>query len=152
MNEKLPRKFELPRDMAADAEYATLDDEEKQAILKRAREKVEEERKQKLSDQLMEAALRYERRRYLPHEQLVDILIDLPGHAPRLLIDGVEYSHSFTYRVSVNQARSMWELMQRCWNHEHEIGGANRNFYRRPHNLSIGPQHTNVPANRLLGL
>ena len=152
MNEKPLRKYELPRDLAADADFTALTDEDKQRILAKAREKVEEERTLEQEARLLEAAIRYERRRHIPNEQLQDILIDLPGHAPRLLIDGVEYSHGFTYRVPLSQARSMWEQMQRCWSHEHEIGGANRNFYKRPHNLSIGPQHTNVPANRLLGM
>ena len=152
MNEKLPRKFELPRDLAADAEFIALTDSEKQEILDLARKRVEEEQKKQERERLIDAAVRYERRRYLPQEQLVDILIDLPGHAPRLLIDGVEFSHGFTYRVPLSHARSMWEQMQRCWSHEHEIGGANRNFYRSPRNITIGPQHANVSSSRLLGL
>src|SRR6516165_8233517 len=142
MNEKTPRRFELPRDLAADAEFIALTDSEKQEILDLARKRVEEEQKKQERERLIDAAVRYERRRYLPQEQLVDILIDLPGHAPRLLIDGVPLSH----------ARSMWEQMQRCWSHEHEIGGANRNFYRSPRNITIGPQHANVSSSRLLGL
>ena len=146
------QKFELPPDFPTRFDNSTLSDEEKLRIIAKARESVEEEKKRQDEEDFLDAAIRVERRRHRPHEQLVDVLVDLPGHALRLLIDGVEYNHGFTYRVPVSQARSMWEQMQLCWSHEHEIGGANRNFYRSPRNLSIGPQHINMPANRLLGI
>jgi hypothetical protein len=150
MNEK-NKKFDLPRDFGSQHDFSTLTDDEKQLILRKAEDHVVAETKRQQEELFLDVAIRHERRKFKPSEQFIDVLIDLPGHAQRLLIDGVEYSHGYTYRVPMSMARSMWEQMQRCWNHENEIGGANRNWYRSPRNISIGPQHVAVPANRLLG-
>jgi len=146
------KKFELPRDFVDRLEFAALDDEEKQRILDKARAHVAEERKSKAEEAFLEEALTHERRRHRPAEQFEDVLIDLPGHAVRLLFDGVEYIHAFTYRVTALQAASMREQMRRCWEHEDEIGGANRNFYRKPRELRIGPNQINVASKTLLGV
>lgn len=145
------KKFDLPRDFVDRLEFAALDDEEKQRILAKARAHVEEEQKTKAEEAFLEEALAHERRRHKPHEQFEDVMIDLPGHAVRLLIDGVEYIHAFTYRVTALQAASMREQMRRCWEHEDEIGGANRNFYQRPRELRLGPRQLNIPNKSLMG-
>lgn len=142
----------LPKDFMDRLEFAALDEGEKETILKKAQQHVIDENKRKAREAFLDEAIKVERRKGRPHEQLVDVLIDLPGHALRLLIDGVEYMHAFTYRVPTSQALSMHEQMQRCWNHENEVGGANRNFYQRPRSLQIGPNHLNVPNSRLLGV
>ncbi len=149
MTEK--KKFELPKDFTDRLEFAALSDDEKERIVAKARRHVEDERKAQAEESFLDAAIAHERRRHKPDEQYEDVLIDLPGHAVRLLIDGVEYIHAFTYRVTTMQARSMREQMQRCWDHEDEIGGANRNFYRRPREIRLGPNSLNVANSRLLG-
>ena len=146
------KKFELPKDFSDRLEFAQLSDDEKDELLSRARKKVEDEAKAQVAEAFLETAIAHERRKIKPGEKFVDVLIDLPGHAVRLLIDGVEYIHGFTYRMTANQAASMNEQIQRCWSHENEIGGANRNFYQRPRNLRIGPNSLNTPNSRLLGV
>lgn len=144
-------KRELPKEFTDRLEFAALSDEEKSAIIVRAQKHVEDERKAKAEEAFLDFAIEEERRKHKPKEQYEDVLIDLPGHAVRLLIDGVEYIHSFTYRVTGSQAQSMREQMQRCWSHEHEVGGANRNFYQRPRNIRIGPNNLNTANSSLMG-
>lgn len=144
-------KRELPKGFSDRLEFAALDDDEKARILDKARKHVEDERKRKAEEAFLDVAISEERRKHRPADQYEDVLIDLPGHAVRLLIDGVEYIHAFTYRVTGVQAASMREQMQRCWAHEDEIGGANRNFYAKPRNIRIGPNAMNMPNSRLLG-
>jgi hypothetical protein len=133
-------------------EFAALSDEEKELIRDKAAKEVVEERKRQASEAYLNAALAVERRRGKPMDEYQDVLIDLPGHAVRVLVDGVEYLHSFTYRLTGAQAASIREMMQRSWNHEREVGGASRQFYREPRQLRLGAHNINVPNARLLGV
>lgn len=142
----------LPKDFADRLEFASLSEEERERILKKAYEHVEAEYKRKAEEAFLDTAIAHEKRKRIPAEQFVDVLIDLPGHAVRLLLDGVEFIHGFTYRVPQSQAASMREQMQNCWQHEDEVGGANRHFYRKPRELKLGPNSTNVSNSRLLGV
>ena len=144
-NKKLPRAFTDRLD------FSGLTEEEKEEIRQRAFEQVESERKARAEEAFMQQALDDARRADEPELQLEDIFIDLPGHAVRILIDGVEYLHGFVYNVNAHQAATMRDIMQRCWNHEDEVGGANREWYKRPRNVSLTRRHQNLSSRQILG-
>jgi len=144
-----PRK--LPRAFAERLENTSLTEDEKEEIRQRAFEQVEKERKARAEEAFMQQALDDARRADEPTLQMEDVFIDLPGHAVRILIEGVEYLHGFIYNVNTHQAASMRDIMQRCWNHENEVGGANREWYRRPRNTTLNRTHQNLSSRQILG-
>jgi hypothetical protein len=144
-----PRK--LPRAFAERLENTSLTEDEKEEIRQRAFEQVEKERKARAEEAFMQQALDDARRADEPTLQMEDIFIDLPGHAVRILIDGIEYLHGFIYNVNAHQAATMRDIMQRCWNHENEVGGANREWYRRPRNTTLNRSHQSLSSRQILG-
>jgi len=144
-----PRK--LPRAFADRLENTSLTEDEKEEIRQRAFEQVEKERKARAEEAFMQQALDDARRADEPTLQMEDVFIDLPGHAVRILIDGIEYLHGFIYNVNAHQAATMRDIMQRCWNHENEVGGANREWYRRPRNTTLNRSHQSLSSRQILG-
>ena len=144
-----PRK--LPRAFAERLENTSLTEDEKEEIRQRAFEQVEKERKARAEEAFMQQALDDARRADEPTLQMEDVFIDLPGHAVRILIDGIEYLHGFTYNVNSLQSASMRDIMQRCWNHEDEVGGANREWYKRPRNINLNRRNSNLTTRQILG-
>jgi hypothetical protein len=140
----------LPKSFTDRLEFCGLNEEEKEAIKARALEQVAIEKKAKAEEQFFNAALKDARRADDPKLQMLWVFVDLPGHAVRLLIDGVEYLHGFSYEVNSQQAATMAEMMQRAWSHEDEIGGANRNFYNKPLNRNL-TRRSNVTTHHLEG-
>lgn len=141
----------LPKSFTDRLEFSSLTEEEKTEIRARAEEQVTKERKAKSEEAFFQAALDDARKGEQPALQMMDVFIDLPGHAVRILIDGVEYLHGFTYEVNSLQAATMREIVQRAWEHEDEIGGANRQFYKRPLNRTLN-RHSNITTSHLTGV
>lgn len=145
-------KGKLPQGFSERLEFAGLTANEKELILEKARKHVSDEKKAEAEESYLKEAIAAERRKDRPQEQFEEVLIDLPGHAFRILIDGVEFLHAFTYRMVRSQAATVREMMQRAWNHEDEIGGANRAFYNKPRNLTLRRGSQAVTNSRLLGV
>jgi hypothetical protein len=144
-------KPKLPRSFTDRLEYSGLTEEEKEEIRERAYAQVMKERKARAEEAFMQQAIDEARSADEPALQMEDIFIDLPGHAVRLLIDGIEYLHGFTYNVNSLQSASMRDIMQRCWNHEDEVGGANREWYKRPRNTQLTRRHQGMTTRQILG-
>jgi len=142
----------LPKAFTDRLEFSGLTEEEKETIRARAVETVAKEKKARAEEAFMEAALKDARKVDEPKLQMEDVFVDLPGHAVRLLIDGVEYLHGFTYEVNAHKAQTMREMIQRAWNHEDEIGGANRNFYNKPLNRTLTRRSQNITTSHLHGV
>lgn len=66
--------------------------------------------------------------------ELVDVRVDLPAHAGALIVDGRQYFHGFSYKVTPAQAVSFYDMMDKAWRHEKEVSGSRKPFdaYRRP--------------------
>ena len=142
---KLPKKFEER------LAFSGLTPEEKEQIRARAVEQIAKEKRDEATEAYLNQALDEERRKGRPQDTYEDLLIDLPGHAVHVMIDGVEFLHAFTYNVTGNQAATIREIVQRAWDHEDEIGGANRNFYKKPRHLTLRRNAQNVSTTRILG-
>lgn len=136
---------------AAAFDFPNLNPEEQEDIRVRAKEQVEKERKTAQEDQLFEQAMREARSAYDPALRMEDVLIDLPGHAVHILIDGVQFMHGLVYEVPQPVAQTINEIIHRTWLHEDEIGGANRSFYQQPRDIRLTRRSQNVTTARLMG-
>lgn len=119
-----------------------LPPEEQEAIRAKARETIRAEQMEAASKAFLEQALKEERAKVninARNEELVQVLIDLPGFAGSIKIDNREYFHGTTVTVPVSVARDMQSMMARSWEHEAEVGGANRDAYRQPKHTAIRP-------------
>ncbi len=119
-----------------------LSQEDQDAIVAKARETLDKETRDEAEKRFLEKALQEERRarNINPrNEPLVDIHIDLPGFAHALVVNNTHYLHGQTYRVTTSQAADMQSMMARAWEHEEDVGGANRNEYRKPKHSVIRP-------------
>ena len=67
-----------------------------------------------------------------PNEEMVEILIDVPGFADRITIDGVMYMHNTIATVPEKRAGAMRDIMDKAWRHEREYREPNRETYVRP--------------------
>lgn len=126
-----------------------LSSEEKAALRAKAVARVAEEAKEAAEDMYMAEAMRQERAKLDPDEEIKRVLIDVAGHANKIVYDGVEFFHGYTYDVPRGQYCSLLEIAARTWDHENEVGGANRDEYRKPRNLTLRPGHENAAASQL---
>lgn len=123
-------------------DVSLLSDEEQKVILAKARDVVQAERADAASKSFLEKALDAERKKnnVAPkEEELMQVLIDLPGFSDALRINNQQFFHGHTYTVPVSKARDMLSMMARAWEHENEVGGANRDAYRKPSNQTLRP-------------
>ena len=144
-------KKDLPEAFTKRLEFSGLTEEEKHEIRERALEQVAAEKRARVEESYMQQALDEARSADDPELRMEDVFIDLPGHAVRLLIDGVEYLHGFVYTVNELQAQSMRDMIQHAWNHEDEVGGANRQFYNKPRNTRLNRRTGNLTTRQILG-
>lgn len=70
-------------------------------------------------------------------EPQVTVLVDIPGFADKIVLDGRPYYHGYTYTVPDSVASCLMDQMDKSWRHEDNVGGANHNEYRKPRNTSL---------------
>ena len=125
-----PRKidFEVPK--IGDL----LDEEDRLKLREKARDTVAAKIKAKQEAELLKKYEKEYERELTddPNEEYRTVLIDLPGHAPDIRLDEQRFYHGRTYEVKASVYDYIMEQMQRCWAHEDEIGGANRDAYSKP--------------------
>lgn len=84
-----------------------------------------------------------------PNEKEMVVHLDLPGHAEYIMVNGVRYYHGGTYKVPQGLGSFLMEKQQRCWRHEDEIGGANREQLKA-RNIRISSKDVGVPNAHIL--
>ncbi len=63
-----------------------------------------------------------------PEVEYMQVTIDVPPHAPDIRVDGRIYQPGMTYKVTVDQARTLKDIMFRAWAHEQEVRGQRTGF------------------------
>lgn len=124
-----PRIITLNADLLSAAQKA--------ALRKKARETVTKRRIETAEEAYLDASIKEAELVDKPLEQIEYIMLDLAGHSERLMIDGVFYYHGNMYEVPASRAALMREMVARGWDHELEVGGANRDQYRKPRNTTF---------------
>jgi hypothetical protein len=147
----LAKKTHEPRKIPVDK--SILSDVDRAEISKQAAASIADEMAQDARDAYFAEQLAKLRRKHIPAERKVEVLIDLAPYAPHLLIDNDQYFHGFTYTVDASRAAVMYEQMQRSWGHQDEIDGRSRlAAYQRPQNRVLGPGHANTPTRGANGI
>lgn len=131
--------------------FSDLTPEEKEHIEAEVRAQVAEELRAQRKKAFKKEVLAKYRNLSKPGEQIVPICLDLPGHANDIRLDGRVYFHGVTYRVNTNTYRTLIDIQARAWEHENEIGGANRDLYRgrKPVERVVTPANAAQINNRL---
>jgi hypothetical protein len=83
-----------------------------------------------------------------PHET---VLIDLPGHSDKIVLDGVAFYHGHVYERPVSVVATLLDVMGKAWMHEENVGGANSNVYTKPRSTLVNGSTqavTNAPVNQ----
>lgn len=125
---------EIERRLNADK---ILSPEEKEVIRKRAKEHVAEARRKATEEALLHAYIKEEERGDKPQEELVDITLELPDHAPFLRLDNRVWFHGVTYEVEMSVYQTMMDMQARMWEHEKQTEGKAR--FNRPRQMQISP-------------
>lgn len=140
-NEDEKKPEETPK--IVEGESVSLSEAEMEELRLEAKAKVQAEQKKSLKAAFLAKVLEEERTKYKPGRQIVNFTLDLPGHADRIILDGKHFFHGVTYKITEDVYRSMMDIQARAWEHENEIGGANRDLYkgRAPINKIVGPDN-----------
>lgn len=108
-----------------------LSKQEREALEAEVQRELEKEQKAEAKKRIKEQMLREARQRIGLDEAVEEITIDLPIGAASLRIDNVIYQHGTTYNVRASVAASMREMIQRAWEHQAEIDGHKKDYYRK---------------------
>lgn len=87
---------------------------------------------------------------FVPDERQCTITLDLAPHSDRLVIDNVIYMHGATYTVGQRLYDTIRDMQSRGWQHQEEIDGKDRNFYRRTKTPHLSPRNVGLSGPALL--
>lgn len=125
-------------DLKRDADIFELPLEVLEAVRRELEDEAKEEARKRRMERYREHVRMETRRRAGLLEPQVTLVIDVAGYADGVTIDGRKYFHGHQYTLPQSEADSVLEIMQRTWEHEDAVGGANRDQYRRPQPLIAG--------------
>jgi hypothetical protein len=111
-------------------DLSLLSDADIARLQKKAKDRIDADRKKDAEERHLEELIRQERAKYDPDEELVSVMIDLPAFTSSMLIDGVYYNHGEVVEVTKNVASSLREQMSYCWVHERLSGNPNMREYK----------------------
>lgn len=123
--------------MSENTDHPLLTKEEVLAARKEARAKLDAERKKDAKARLIEAeTLRLKQEEGLVvgghMDDMVDVLIDLPEYADRLVLDSVAFLHGRSYRMPRHRGDTIREIMGRMWFYQNELDGKSyKSFYAK---------------------
>jgi len=132
-----------PKPPKAAPGFGELSEEEKAELTAAARAQVEKDLREQRKKEFLRQEMARFKREVRPGEKMTQIVIDVAGHSDRIVLDGKAFFHGVLYTVTENQARTIQDIMARTWEHEYEVGGANRDIYRAPTHAIISPSNPN---------
>ena len=126
-----------------------LTETEVKTLETKVRQEVEKEQRDDLRKKYREH-FRRKMRQQTPGsgDELEEVTIDVAKHADGITIDGVKYLHGNTYSVKTGLAQEMRYIMQCTTDHQAEIDGKPRTYYR--HRPQVISPHGNVNSSQLL--
>lgn len=98
-----------------------LDEKDLESVRAEAKDFVFKEDKKKARAMALENAIREERAKVDPGEQLIEFKINLPSYAPNICLDGNVYLHGVQYKFTRNQFASIREISQQAWRNDEKI-------------------------------
>lgn len=136
-------------------DFSALSPEDKADLQAEAQRAVEEEALEAQRKAFLAQSMEVERRKRKlviddPEDAIVPVLIDVAGYSDRIVVDGVIYMHGRIYEVPLRKKRVIDEIMGRTMKHEADVGGANRDSYRRPANVTLRPGMEGITTSNLM--
>lgn len=105
--------------------------EEKEAIRRKAVEHVQAQKRKATEEALLHAYIKEEERKDKPAEQYVDIILNLPSHAPFIRLDNQVWFHGVMYEVPLSVYQTMVDMQARMQEQEDQTQGISKNDPRR---------------------
>lgn len=145
---------ERKRMTTAKPDHALLSEAEKEALKIKAKQRVEELRKEEAEEDFLQKEIRAQRRAQgIDSDDLklddVQIFIDLPEYAPDVCLNGVKYFANFSYTVPHHVYDSLVDIMARAWEHQSEIEGKPRKHYNKKRGVVFsGKSNAQVAGDR----
>ena len=147
-----PKRKDFGKATGREVINVELTEEEKEEVRALARAQVAEKYKKIAKKRFLEQALKEVEQETIPEQQLHPLLIDLAGHANKVVIDGKHYVHGRVYYFTQNEYDSIVEIMANTWRHEREVHGANGDYYRKPQNALLRPGHEQMALSQLVSV
>lgn len=121
------------------ADTSILTEDEVAELELQAEKEVEDERRAAAKAQMLADLKSKKSRAAGLEEAYTDVYVDLAPYCDRILLDNRAFLQGQTYNVSVSQAATMREIMQRSWGHQSEIDGKSENWYRKQRGGRVVP-------------
>jgi len=125
--------------LLTDAELRSIEIEVQKEIDKELKDK----EKARVKKELLQQA-REERDLIEPRE---DVLIDLPPDGSRILVNNRAYQYGQTYNVPRSVAIMLRHTMQSAWEHQAQIEGRSKDFFRKQQRLTRMSARTEEVSN-----
>lgn len=136
-------------------DFSALSQHEQDELRAEAQLAVEEESREAQRKAFLQREMENERRKKKlviddPEDEIVPVLIDVAGYSDRISVDGKIFMHGRIYEVPLRLKRVLDEIMQRTMKHEADVGGANRDSYRKPANVTLKPGMEGITTSQLM--
>src|ERR1017187_4546171 len=118
-------------------DMALVSEARKEELQIEAEAKVIAERTVAAEREFAAIALDAERAKFDPTLEMVELTIDLPANASRLLIDYRSFHHGQIVSVTKAQAGSIQDQMARMWEQEKQAGNPNLRDYKPIKNYNL---------------
>ena len=134
---KMAKTVEAVEEIVESDEFTILTEEDKREIEEEIRAEIKADELAKAKEEYKKKAKHNARVKKGLIEPQILTLIDLPGHASDIKLDGRPYYHGHQYTVPASVADTLLNVMDLAWRHEEATGGANTNAYRKPLHTSV---------------
>jgi hypothetical protein len=123
---------------------------DKEKVRLKAAKIVADKHKKLAEEKLLAQYVKELEQELIPEQQLEPILINVAGHADKIVLDGKQFQHGHVYHLTANERETLEDIMAQTWRHEREVGGANFNHYRKPANAILRPGAEIMPLSALV--
>jgi len=104
---------------------------ELQALETEVQKEIDKEEKAKARESAKKTMLFEARQKRGLAEAIESVLIDLPESGNEIRVNNLAYTQGHTYNVPISVAIMLRDTMQRAWEHQAEIEGRKKDFFRR---------------------
>lgn len=142
MAKKKDEKPAAARVRKAVADHTLISDEMKDKLRAKAKERVEELRRQEAEDDFLDREISRQRiEQGIGGDDLktepTQVFIDLPPFADSITMDSVKYFNNFSYTVAHHVYDTMVDIMARAWEQQSEIEGKPRRHYNVKRGITL---------------
>lgn len=120
--------------------------EELQAIEVEVQKEIDRDLKAKAKETVKKQMLQEARIKRGLAEPNEEVMINLPEHSDRIVINSIPYMHDRTYEVPLSMAAQLRETMFRAWEHQAVVEGRRKDFYTKRNTRMSGITGSTINA------